>query len=108
LNEQQYLLVSALAYEKSSRATNLIYVQMLFALGADRLVFGHSPGLLSILGSSLILGSAMVVALQKSVGKAASPGHGDAGGAGDEESQMSLISGDHPAEHIVAPITAGR
>jgi hypothetical protein len=38
---------------------------MLYALGFDKLIFGHSPSGLSILGSSLILGSAIVVALQK-------------------------------------------
>lgn len=41
------------------------YTQMLFALTFDKLVFNHTPGLLSIAGSSLILGSAIVVALQK-------------------------------------------
>jgi hypothetical protein len=69
---------------------------MLFALGADRVFFGHSPGLLSILGSSLILGSAIVVALQKNVGAAAKSGvaerNGESAGArGDEESQMGLL-----------------
>jgi hypothetical protein len=88
----------------------LIYVQMLFALGADRFVFGHSPGLLSIVGSSLILGSAIVVALQKNVGGAGKAVGGNAAAAaaatdggrrmtgeggerGDEESQMGLLNG---------------
>ena len=43
----------------------MVYTQMLFALGFDKLVFGTTPGFLSILGSSLILGSAIYVAIQK-------------------------------------------
>jgi hypothetical protein len=52
-------------YEKSSRATNMIYTQMLFALAMDKLVFGHSPELLSIIGSSLILGAAICIAMKR-------------------------------------------
>jgi hypothetical protein len=50
-------------YEKSSRATNMIYTQMFIALLLDQLVFGHSPELLSMIGSAMILGSAIYVAL---------------------------------------------
>lgn len=67
----QFLLASGLQYEKSSRATNMIYTQMLFALAFDKLVFGTTPGVLSILGSSLILGSAIYVALRKEANKKA-------------------------------------
>ena len=59
----QFLLTAGLAYEKSSRATNMVYTQMLFALAFDKLVWNITPGLLSILGSSLILGSALYVAV---------------------------------------------
>lgn len=38
---------------------------MLFALAMDKLIFGHSPELLSIIGSSMILGSAIYVAVKK-------------------------------------------
>lgn len=62
---QQFLLATSLSYEKSSRATNIVYCQMLFALGFDKLIFGHLPNALSIMGSSLILGAAIFVALQK-------------------------------------------
>ncbi|KAF2666400.1 hypothetical protein BT63DRAFT_377242 [Microthyrium microscopicum] len=61
----QYLLAAGLAVEKSSRATNMIYTQMLFALGFDKLIFGTNPALLSMVGSSLILSSAIYVAIQK-------------------------------------------
>lgn len=65
----QFLLAAGLQYEKSSRATNMIYTQMLFALAFDKLIFGTTPGILSILGSSLILGSAIYVALRKEADK---------------------------------------
>ncbi|KAF1946169.1 hypothetical protein EJ02DRAFT_500296 [Clathrospora elynae] len=61
----QFLLAAGLQYEKSSRATNMVYMQMLFALTFDKLVWGTTPGLLSIIGSSLILGSAIYVAMNK-------------------------------------------
>lgn len=43
----------------------MVYTQMLFALGFDKLVWGTTPGALSIIGSSLILGSAIYVAMHK-------------------------------------------
>lgn len=64
-NAQQFLLAAGLQYEKSSRATNMVYMQMLFALTFDKLVWGTTPGTLSIIGSSLILGSAIYVAMKR-------------------------------------------
>ncbi|KAH0544693.1 hypothetical protein FGG08_001198 [Glutinoglossum americanum] len=61
----QVLLTAGLQYEKSSRATNMVYTQMLFALAFDKIVWGVSPSVISILGSSLILGSAIYVALRR-------------------------------------------
>ncbi|KAI9652679.1 MAG: hypothetical protein M1831_006666 [Alyxoria varia] len=61
----QFLLSAGLQHEKSSRATNMVYTQMFFALVFDKLVFGTTPTLLSLLGSSLILGSAIYVTMQK-------------------------------------------
>ena len=79
----QLLLTSGLAYEKSSRATNMVYTQMLFALAFDKVVFNTTPGAWGIAGSSLILGSALYVALQNNNNKKTSHGRGD--GRGDEE-----------------------
>ncbi|KAG9675775.1 hypothetical protein KCU99_g3846, partial [Aureobasidium melanogenum] len=64
----QFLLAAGLSYEKSSRATNMAYTSMLFALGFDRFIFGQTPGVTSIIGSTLILGSAIYMALQKDKG----------------------------------------
>ncbi|KAL8659422.1 MAG: hypothetical protein Q9226_000449 [Calogaya cf. arnoldii] len=60
----QILLTAGLSYEKSSRATNMVYTNMLFALAFDKLVFDTTMGILSILGSSLILGSALYIAVK--------------------------------------------
>lgn len=38
---------------------------MLYALASDKIFFGTSPGISSIMGSTLILGAAIVMALQK-------------------------------------------
>ena len=43
----------------------MVYMQMLFALSFDKLIWGTTPGALSIVGSSLILGSAIYVALHR-------------------------------------------
>lgn len=68
----------------------MTYTQMLFALGADKLIFDHAPGVLSIIGSSLILGSAIVVALQKDSGKKSQDVRE---GQNDEEAQRGLLGG---------------
>lgn len=93
----QFLLAAALSYEKSSRATNMTYTQMLFALGFDKLIFNHTPGVFSIIGSSLILGSAIVVALQKNTGPAKDVVESSNAPA-DEESQRGLLSGTEAGE----------
>ncbi|KAL8982172.1 MAG: hypothetical protein Q9205_003236 [Flavoplaca limonia] len=65
----QLLLTAGLSYEKSSRATNMVYTNMLFALAFDKIVFDTTLGTLSIVGSSLILGSALYVAVQQDPSK---------------------------------------
>ncbi|TKA75684.1 hypothetical protein B0A55_03189 [Friedmanniomyces simplex] len=99
----QFLLASGLAYEKSSRATNITYTQMLFALSFDKFFFGHTPDLLSIAGSTLILGSAVYIALMANAGKNGTAkevsegmgGNGSAARTGEEleAQQEGLISG---------------
>ncbi|KAI9678142.1 MAG: hypothetical protein M1817_006086 [Caeruleum heppii] len=70
----QLLLTTGLQHEKSSRATNMVYTQMLFALTFDKLLWGTTPGALSIVGSSLILSSAIYVAVPKDAAKKATVG----------------------------------
>ena len=81
----QYLLTAGLQYEKGSRATNMVYTQMLFALAFDKIVFNTTPGLWGVAGSSLILGSALYVALLSSNGEKKKDGQGRGDGRGDEE-----------------------
>ena len=71
----------------------MTYTQMLFALAFDKFFFGHSPGWMSIFGSTLILGPAIFVAMQKNEGE---PKEGNEGStiARDEEAQQGLMDGD--------------
>ena len=80
----QFMLTAGLAYEKSSRATNMVYTQMLFALAFDKLVWNTTPGLLSILGSSLILSSALYVAVRNNKAKE----QAERGGSDEEATLM--------------------
>lgn len=75
----------------------MTYTQMLFALAFDKWIFDHTPGVLSIIGSCLILGSAIVVALQKDSGST----KGNTEGSQivlDEEAQRGLLSGMQAAQ----------
>ncbi|KAI6903359.1 hypothetical protein KC334_g7213 [Hortaea werneckii] len=98
----QFLLAAGLAYEKSSRATNMTYTQMLFALAFDKLIFGHTPDLMSIAGSTLIVGSALYVATFADTGsgqdKSTTAGSASTRQADDEEAGQGLIhrTGDPP------------
>ena len=95
----QFLLTAGLAQEKSSRATNMVYTQVIFALAADKLVFDTTPDGWSIVGSSLVLGSALYVAVHKERPKA----ENSARGAADEEVALMPRGGadrDRSAETI--------
>lgn len=106
-DSQQFLLAAGLSYEKSSRATNMTYTQMLFALSFDKLIFGHSPNWMSILGSSLILGPAIFVAVQKGDGVEKQTTEGSQQ-RGDEESQRGLMSDTDSGDANVENDRAGR
>ena len=75
----QILMTAGLQHEKSSRATNMVYTQMLFALFFDKVVWDATPGVWAMLGSGMILGSALFVAVRDDGGKAqAKRGEGNA------------------------------
>ena len=96
----QFLLTAGLQHEKSSRATNMVYTQMLFALASDKLVFDVTPGGWSIVGSGLILGSAVYVAVQ-------SNGKGEkrkGEGRGDEEVALVDASEDDEEDNGRGPL----
>lgn len=71
----------------------MTYTQMLFALAADKIIFEHTPSILSIIGSSLILGSAIVVALQKSTPPTPKETTEGSRMVTDEEAQRGLLGG---------------
>jgi drug/metabolite transporter (DMT)-like permease len=76
----QFCLTKGLQLEKAGRGTNMVYSQMIFALIWERLVWGTSPGVWSMVGSALILGSAVWVGVRKQKETKVAPGE-------DEESQ---------------------
>ncbi|KAL8924981.1 MAG: hypothetical protein Q9172_002463 [Xanthocarpia lactea] len=90
----QILLTAGLSYEKSSRATNMVYTNMLFALAFDKLVFDTTLGTLSILGSSLILGSALYIAVKQDPSKL--PKNSESA-RGDEEAVLVPNEGGYDA-----------
>lgn len=103
----QYLLTKGLAAGgrgNGARATNMIYTNMLFALGLDKVVFGQSPGWWSLAGSGLILGSAIFVAVKKGQAQGQNEGCGAGergldvemlgrGESGRPEEEMAMLRG---------------
>ncbi|KAK2462438.1 hypothetical protein APHAL10511_005535 [Amanita phalloides] len=61
----QTLMTMGYQLETAGRASMGIYVKIIFALILDRVLFGTVPGLLSILGTTLILGPGIYAALAK-------------------------------------------
>jgi hypothetical protein len=86
----------------------MVYTQMFFALGFDKLVFGTTPGFLSIIGSGLILGSAIYVAVQKEQAKSKEVVEGS---ANVDEELGGLVAGidadEDDAPFVEAPTAAG-
>ncbi|KAI0550906.1 DUF6-domain-containing protein [Xylaria curta] len=61
----QFLLTEGLQREKGGRATNMMYFQMVLVLVIERVIWGTTPALLSLIGSTLIIGAAIWLSLQK-------------------------------------------
>lgn len=61
----QFLLTEGLQREKAGRATNLTYLQLVFALVIERVIWGTTPPAESLVGAVLIIGAAIWVSLQK-------------------------------------------
>ncbi|KIN08591.1 hypothetical protein OIDMADRAFT_153070 [Oidiodendron maius Zn] len=61
----QFLLTAGLQLDKSSKATSMLYTQVVFALTFDWAIWGVLPGSLSILGGSIVIVSTLWAALQK-------------------------------------------
>lgn len=58
----QILFTTGLQQEKNSRATSMVYTQMIFAVLFDKLVWNSTMSVWSIVGSSIILTGAIYIA----------------------------------------------
>lgn len=61
----QFLLTAGLQLDKSSKATSMLYSQIVFALLFDWAIWGVLPGGLSLFGGSIVIASTLWSALQK-------------------------------------------
>jgi drug/metabolite transporter (DMT)-like permease len=99
----QFLLTAGLQLDKSSKATSMLYTQILFALLFDWSIWRVLPGLWSIVGGVIVIASTLWSALQKPQ-KMAKDGPKTSGI--DEE---SALLGDETTEQVAerrASITA--
>lgn len=62
----QFLLTAGLQLDKSSKATSMLYAQIIFALGFDWGIWGVLPGAWSMFGGAIVIASTLWSALQKS------------------------------------------
>lgn len=95
----QILFTIGMQQEKNSRATNMVYTQMIFAVVSDKLVWNSTLGIWSIIGSSIILTSAIYIALQNS---SRMGGKEDFEGVADE--QQRFLHLDEPWPIDVSPV----
>lgn len=61
----QFLLTAGLQLDKSSKATSMLYTQVVFALGFDWAIWGVLPGAWSWFGGAIVIVSTLWAALQK-------------------------------------------
>ena len=74
---------------------------MLFALGFDRFIFGQTPGVWSIIGSTLILGSAIYMAMQKDKGSARTDETRTGAGQNRDEEEGLMRGEDEGDEELI-------
>lgn len=82
----QFLLTAGLQLDKTSRATSMLYTQILFALGFDWLIWGVLPGGWSCVGGLVVIVSTLWSALMK--GKGSAEGNSAQRQVVDEESAL--------------------
>jgi drug/metabolite transporter (DMT)-like permease len=61
----QFLLTAGLQMDKSSKATSMLYTQILFALLFDWTIWGVLPGTWSLIGGAIVIASTLWSALQR-------------------------------------------
>ncbi|TVY32511.1 putative membrane protein [Lachnellula occidentalis] len=62
----QFLLTAGLQMDRSSKATSMLYTQIIFALGFDWAIWGVLPSAWSWFGGAIVVGSTLWAAVQKS------------------------------------------
>ncbi|KAG8711589.1 hypothetical protein FRC09_020517 [Ceratobasidium sp. 395] len=100
----QLLLTLGLQRETASRGSLALYVQIVFSLVFERLAFGASPGVLSVVGTCIIMGSAIYVALNKPDTKSSTPANSESTAmwnlAGATEEGRGLLDGDERKDEL--------
>jgi drug/metabolite transporter (DMT)-like permease len=61
----QFLLTAGLQLDRSSKATSMLYAQVLFALAFDWAIWGVLPGKWSLFGGAIVIASTLWSALHK-------------------------------------------
>ena len=61
----QFLLTAGLQLDKTSKATSMLYLQVIFALAFDWGIWGVIPGAWSLFGGTIVICSTLWCALQK-------------------------------------------
>ena len=84
----QFMLTYGLQLVKAGRGAMMIYTQMLFALLWERLVWGTTPELMSIMGGALILGSTIWVGTRKQRTEPTTTMSASGGGIDDAEAGL--------------------
>ncbi|KAH7389283.1 hypothetical protein DE146DRAFT_159003 [Phaeosphaeria sp. MPI-PUGE-AT-0046c] len=88
----QFLLTAGLQLDKSSKATSMLYVQIIFALAFDWGIWGVIPGAWSLFGGAIVICSTLWSALQKPKGSVSKSTEAD------EESALLGAGFEGPAE----------
>ncbi|KAG8692199.1 hypothetical protein FRC08_009945 [Ceratobasidium sp. 394] len=102
----QLLLTLGLQRETASRGTLALYVQIVFSLVFERLAFGATPGVLSVIGTCIIMASAIYVALNKPDTKSSAPANSESTAMWNLESAAEegrgLLDGDERKDEMEA------
>lgn len=69
----QFLLTAGLQLDRSSKATSMLYTQVLFALSFDFAIWGVLPGGWSLFGGAIVIASTLWSALSKPSKPSATP-----------------------------------
>ncbi|KAF8603268.1 hypothetical protein BDV93DRAFT_523348 [Ceratobasidium sp. AG-I] len=106
----QLLLTLGLQRETASRGSLALYVQIVFSLVFERIAFGATPPVLSVVGTCIIMGCAIYVALNKPDAKPSAPANTESTAMWDlapsAEEGRGLLDGDERKEGEVDEVEA--